>query len=304
MNSMNLIELCRCEEALDYTEQAVRLANKSDCDYHKCISLRCNADILHQMGRFQEALDKFERSHELEWDYGIQYPYLLAQSEYRSCDFYCASGLFEKATASIVRLEKHHVNDLGESAYSGAMINIMKGQLELYQAVEDQRPIPDLVQDHFLNALTILRQIDVRQYTIKTLVPLAYSLALSNELDEAKKALKGVQEIYDRTGDQMHRLLSALCQSVIWAKSSPPDQERVYSFFTHYISKAEKSKFRRVLPDLKYWLAFFANRFGDVKLAQEQLQFARKLAQDQNKKVVLANIEALQKVIDEGPTIG
>ena len=178
----------------------------------------------------------------------------------------------------------------------------MKGQLELYQAVEDQRPIPDLVQNHFVNALTILRQIDVRQYTIKTLVPLAYSLALSNELDEAKKALKGVQEIYDRTGDQMHRLLSTLCQSIIWAKSSPPDEESVYSFFTHYISKAEKSKFRRVLPDLKYWFAFFANRFDDVKLALEQLQLARKLAQKQRKKVTLSNIEALQRQINEKQT--
>jgi tetratricopeptide (TPR) repeat protein len=204
-----LLTLGRVKEAVDYGQQAVDFADKSNDEFIRMAFRTTLADALHQSGDPDEAEKLFVHAEAMQQKRQPQYPYLYSLRGYRFCDLLLTRGKYaevlERASKTLEWNKSFkRLLDIGLHNLSLARAHLQKIEVEggtppVPERSRRAKPTTDFsqVNHYFDTAVAGLRQAGAQEFLVRGLLFRAACFRLQGLYDQAQTDLDEALEIIE-----------------------------------------------------------------------------------------------------------
>jgi tetratricopeptide (TPR) repeat protein len=192
--------------ALEYANQSVDLAARSDDAFQQMVYRATLADALHQAGRQSEAESLFRVAEEMQKDLQPEYPFLYSLQGFKYCDLLLSRGKYQEV---LNRAEQtlEWAKAGGGSLISIALEHLSLGRAHLLQALQEGNQNFTPAAEHLNQAVDGLRQAGRQDYLPSSLLARAelYRVKGEFEFDKAQHDIEEAMTIAERGEMGLHQ---------------------------------------------------------------------------------------------------
>jgi tetratricopeptide (TPR) repeat protein len=180
------------DQAVEYGERSVALADQSGDALRHIVSYTALADALHQVGRLAEAEELFRQAEAIQQEDEPHYSFLYSLRGFQYCDLLLALHwpveARERAERAIrIAKQNNRLTDIG-------LDHLTLGRA--CQGLDD----PDSAASHLTQAIDFLRKANDQEFFVRGLLARAAFSQEQGQLDDARRDLDEVLEIAERCG--------------------------------------------------------------------------------------------------------
>ena len=191
------------QQALDYAEQGIEMAAKSEDSFWRMNTRAALAYVLHQSGRLSEAEVAFREAEQIQKERQPEYPLLYTYQGFLYCDLLLEQGKYQEVQKRMERLfEWRHPSD---SLLSIALENLSFGRAYLLQTQVGKTDDYVKAKDHLNQAVNGLRQAGTLHNLPLGLLARAELQILKREFGYARADLDETLSIAVRSSIRLHQ---------------------------------------------------------------------------------------------------
>ena len=188
-------------QALEYAEQSVGLADRSDDAFERMSDRATLADALHQAGRLSEAEAAFLEAEKMQKEQQPEYPLLYSLRGFRYCDLLLGQGKYQEVLnqgEQTIEWEEGRLLDI-------ALDHLSLGRAHLLQALQEGTDDFTLAAEHLNQAVDGLRKSGY-QYNIPLgLLSRAKLYRVQAAIDKVRRDLDEAMTIAERGEMGLHQ---------------------------------------------------------------------------------------------------
>jgi len=189
--------------ALEYANQSVDLADRSDDAFQRMSKRTILADALHQAGRQSEAESLFREAEEMQKDQYPEYPILYSFWGFGYCDLLLSQGKYQEvlSRAEQTRELAKTVRNLLDIALDYLAL----GRAHLLQTLQKGSQEFTQAKEHLNQAVDGLRQAGAQEFIIRGLLARAELYRVKGNFDKTQQDIEEAMTIAERGEMGMHQ---------------------------------------------------------------------------------------------------
>jgi tetratricopeptide (TPR) repeat protein len=188
--------------ALDYANQSVDLADRSDDAFWQMSSRTTQADALHQTGRQSEAESLFRKAEEMQKDRQPEYPFLYSLSGFLYCDLLLSQEKYQEVLSRAEQMleweEEGWLLDI-------ALDYLALGRAHLLQTIKEGSHDFTQAAEHLNQAVDGLRQAGTQDHLPRGLLARAELHRTQGEFKQAQRDIEEAMTIAERGEMGLHQ---------------------------------------------------------------------------------------------------
>jgi len=189
-------------QALHYAEQCIALADRSGGWSIRMMMRTTLADVLHQMGRLEEAADSFHEAEQMQKEDQPEYPLLYALQGYKYCDLLLDQCQMQEVLRRVNQTLKWVVQ--AQWLLDIALDHLSFGRGHLQQVRHHQSRDSTTAETHLNQAVAGLRQAGDQEFVARGLLSRAELHRATEDFAKAQRDLDEAFKIATRGGMRLH----------------------------------------------------------------------------------------------------
>jgi tetratricopeptide (TPR) repeat protein len=190
-------------QSLEFAQQSVDLADKSDDAFQRMIARTTLADVLHQADRAGEAQTLFGEAEAMQKEGQPEHHLLYSLRGFQYCDLLLSQGKFrdvQKRAGQTIEIgrRRHWLLDIG-------LDHISLGRAHLAEAQEERGDDFSKAAEHLNKAVDGLREAGQQDYIARGLLARAALYRVTDDFPRARHDLDQAMAIAERGGMGLHR---------------------------------------------------------------------------------------------------
>jgi tetratricopeptide (TPR) repeat protein len=190
------------DNAVDYAQQSVDLADRSGDAGQRYSKRTTLADALHQAGTLKEAEEYFQKAEEMQKERQPEYPLMYSLLGFRYCDLLLGQGKYGEVISRAVQTLEW-VKQEGLSLLTIALDYLSLGRAYLLKAQAENSGFTQ-ADEHLDQAVVGLRRAGAQEFIIGGLLARASLHRIKGDFDDAKRDVDEAFAIADRGGMGLH----------------------------------------------------------------------------------------------------
>jgi tetratricopeptide (TPR) repeat protein len=198
-----LLTLGKLDQSIEYAEQSVKHADRSEQWTVQVINRANLAGALYHAGRISEAETAFSDAEKTQGENQPEFPLLYALQGYQYCDLLLSHGKYTEVQGRAAQTLKWAVQH-SLSMLTCALDHLSLGRACLLQAAYESTGDFTQAAEHLNEAVDGLRQAGIQEYIARGLLARAELYRVTKEFDEAQKDLDEAMTIATRGGMRLY----------------------------------------------------------------------------------------------------